>query len=88
VELRRLGLRVGLVRDVEDLLATVALVPMSDDVLVGAAVLEPANLTTLDAIHLATALHIAKDMRVDAFMTHDRRLADGARQHGFDVLSP
>jgi predicted nucleic acid-binding protein len=88
VELRRLGLRVGLVADAEDLVATVALVPMSENVLATAAALEPANITTLDAIHLATAIHLAAEMHVDAFMTGDRRLADGARQHGFDVLSP
>jgi predicted nucleic acid-binding protein len=50
-----------------------------------AAVLAPARLRTLDAIHLATALAL---YHVDAFVTYDERLADAARSIGLSVASP
>jgi len=43
---------------------------------------------TLDAIHLATALHAAQVSGLDALMTYDARLAAGAREHGLTALAP
>jgi len=48
----------------------------------------PAAVATLDAIHLVTALRLADADRLDALLTYDRRLADGAREHGITVLAP
>ena len=88
IELRRLGLRRDELGEAEHLLTGVALVPMGEEILVSADRVAPPNVATLDAIHLATALRIAEAGGLDAVMTYDRRLADGARHHGLTVLSP
>jgi hypothetical protein len=41
---------------------------------------------SLDAIHLATALHIGGWLT--AFVTYDKRLADAARAAGLNVEMP
>jgi hypothetical protein len=43
----------------------------------------PPSVRSLDAIHLATALHIGG--RLTAFVTYDKRLADAARAAGLNV---
>lgn len=88
VELRRLGLRHRLVDAATELMTTVALIPLDDDVLELAEVVAPPQVATLDAIHLATALLLLGDDLIDALMTYDRRLADAAESHGLPVLMP
>ena len=51
-----------------------------------AASIGPPSVRTLDAIHLATALSMARDL--DAFVTYDDRLAAAARDLGLPVVSP
>lgn len=51
-----------------------------------AAVLSPPELRTLDAIHLATALELGRDL--SAFVVYDGRLAVAARSTGLAVKSP
>ncbi len=46
----------------------------------------PPSIRTLDAIHLATAIHLLPDL--DAFVTYDDRLADAARALGLPVVRP
>lgn len=48
--------------------------------------LPPATLRTLDAVHLASALHLIGEL--DAFVTYDDRLADAARAVGLPVVRP
>jgi hypothetical protein len=69
-----------------DVLAGVALMNMTTDVLDEAAVLEPRTLRTLDALHLASALRLGAD--VDGMVVYDARLAEAARARGLDVLVP
>jgi predicted nucleic acid-binding protein len=88
VELRRLAFREGLLGDAEQLLAGVALIPLDDALLAVAETIPPPTVATLDAIHLATALRLARAGRLDAVMTYDARLAEGAREHGLAVLAP
>jgi predicted nucleic acid-binding protein len=88
VELRRVGLRANLLGGVAELLAEVALIPFDEEIVTAAEIVPPANVGTLDAIHLATAVHLAKAGEIDALMTFDKRLAGGAREHGITVLSP
>jgi predicted nucleic acid-binding protein len=88
VELRRLALREGLLADADQLLRGVALLAVDDDVLTAAETVTPSSVATLDAIHLATALRLAASGQLDAVMTYDARLADGAREHGLAVLEP
>ncbi len=51
-----------------------------------AAVLDPAILRTLDALHLAAALEFGADL--EGMVTYDDRLASAATVHGITVVSP
>ena len=51
-----------------------------------AAVLEPASLRSLDAIHLASAIALRDDLLT--LVTYDRRMVAGARALGLPVVSP
>ena len=88
IELLRLGLRAGQLADADQLVRGVALVPLDDDVLRAAETVAPATVPTLDAIHLVTALRLHGAGLLDAVMTYDARLADGAREHGLTVMAP
>jgi predicted nucleic acid-binding protein len=88
VELSRLALRAGRLEAAAELLSAVALVPVEESLLDEAALVQPASVATLDAIHLATALRLAAAGVLDAVMTYDARLAAGASHHGLAVLSP
>jgi predicted nucleic acid-binding protein len=48
--------------------------------------LEPRIVRTLDAIHLATALSLGRDL--DAIITYDERMTAGARLLGLQVRAP
>jgi predicted nucleic acid-binding protein len=63
-------------------------VPIDDVVLEQAETLPPATVGSLDAIHLATALRLSEAGFVDALMTYDTRLTEGARCHGLTVITP
>lgn len=88
VELRRLGLRRDMLNRVDPLLTGIALIPLDEQVLAAAETLTPSTVATLDAIHLATAVRLFTEGELDALMTYDKQLADGARTHGITVLSP
>jgi predicted nucleic acid-binding protein len=66
------------------LLAACLLVDVSDRVLRDAAELTSREIRTLDAIHLATALHID----ADELVAYDHRLLEAATSHGLHVTSP
>jgi uncharacterized protein len=87
VELRRLTLRAG--RTAESApLTGVFLVALDEATLAAAETIEPSNVATLDAIHLATAVRLKSRGRLDAMLTYDLRLAEGARHHDIEVVSP
>lgn len=66
---------------------TVALAPLTPEVLSAASRLAPATaLRTLDAIHVATALAFRDNWK--AFITYDARQAEAARALGLRVRSP
>lgn len=89
VELHRLGRRTGISHEeLASWLDTVALVPISDSILTHAETITPASVATLDAIHLATALELARLDVLSSMLTFDARLADGAHEHGLTVLAP
>ncbi len=88
VELRRLGLRRKLLERADVLIADVSLLPIDDRILEETETIIPATVGTLDAIHLATATRLSQEGELDALMTYDRQLADGARAHGIEVISP
>jgi uncharacterized protein len=88
IELRRLGLRQGMLDRVDSLLSRISLLPLDQQILTAAETLTPSSVATLDAIHLATAVRLAEDGKLDTLITYDKRLAEGARTHGLKVLSP
>jgi len=70
----------------EEVLAAVSLVPLRAELLRQAARLTPAELRSLDAIHLASALSLSPDLV--GVVAYDERLASAARSAGLKVLSP
>lgn len=68
------------------LLRRFAKIEVTDDILDTAAAVYPPALRTLDAIHLASALAIKKDLTT--FVAYDKRLLDAARDAGLETASP
>lgn len=62
------------------------LVRVNDRVLNAAAVLQPAALRSLDAIHLATAQQLEDDLT--ALVTYDDRMVTAAKQLGCRIVQP
>ena len=87
-ELRRAVLRrpQAPVQRVEHLLAVLVLAAVDRRVLDLAGRLDPPELRSLDAVHLATALDLGA--RIAAVVTYDLRLAQAARDAGLAVESP
>lgn len=69
-----------------EVIRRVGLLRVDGRVLELAADVEPADLRTLDAIHLASALILSEGL--GAFVTYDRRLVAAAEQAGLGVQSP
>jgi predicted nucleic acid-binding protein len=84
--LRRARFGVAERQRAQRLLARLALIDVDRRILVAAAALEPRELRTLDAIHLATALVVREDL--GAIVTYDRRLAKAADRMDLDVYAP
>lgn len=84
--LLRLGLGQGAERLVRGVVERIELLRLDDQILDRAGELGPNDLRTLDAIHLASALAIGREL--DAVVTYDRRLAAAAEGAGFAVLTP
>ena len=68
-----------------DLIAPIALVTLTSDLLERAAEPFPTLLRTLDAIHLATALALRDEYPDITVVTHDTELAVAGRAMGFHV---
>jgi predicted nucleic acid-binding protein len=75
-----------LVRDIKITHETLAIHPVTNQVLRRASETFPTVVGTLDAIHLATALSIREIENVDLLLTHDSQLATAARSLGFEVM--
>lgn len=69
-----------------EVLSRVALVAVDDPILEAAATLGPADLRSLDAIHLATALALQPE--IEAIVSYDSRLNAAAKALGLSVLTP
>jgi predicted nucleic acid-binding protein len=68
------------------LLQTLQILQLGDALLDAAGMLEPVEMRSLDAIHLAAANLIAPELT--ALVTYDRRMAQAAVALGFRVVSP
>jgi len=89
VELLRTVKRAGLphlLSDARHLIGTLHLIRLDDELLDRAAWLDPPNLRSLDAIHLATALSLGTDL--GAMVTYDRRMAAGVEALGLPLVAP
>ena len=84
--LRRAGFGVSERRRSREVMARIALVDVDRRILAAAAALDPPELRTLDAIHLATALAVREDLEV--LVTYDRRLATAAERVHLEVSAP
>ena len=69
-----------------EVLRRLDLVRINDRVLDMAGTLEPAQVRSLDAIHLATAQLLGEDL--SQIITYDDRMADAARSLGLKTTSP
>jgi predicted nucleic acid-binding protein len=80
---RRLGVDITVVHQALEVVSLVT--PAPSTFLVGGS-LEPPQLRTLDALHLAAALELGDDL--DALVTYDTQMIEGARAAGIAVLTP
>lgn len=79
--------RLGLDRDaVELVLDAVSLVLPAATTFHGASTIQPPELRSLDALHLATAVELGADL--EAVVSYDARLIAGARAAGLPVVTP
>lgn len=69
-----------------EVLARLDLLRVGERVLSAAAGLEPPELRSLDAIHLASAQHLGVDLA--RIVTYDARMAAAARRMGLSVSAP
>jgi predicted nucleic acid-binding protein len=69
-----------------EVLARVDLVRINDRILVAAGALLPAEIRSLDAIHLATAQQLGAE--VARIVTYDQRMAAAAHGNGWLVVAP
>jgi len=67
-------------------LKRIDLVALTDGILDAAGTLEPRIVRTIAAIHLATALALGDDL--EAVVTYDTRMAEGARLLGLETTAP
>jgi len=74
------------VRRGREVLARVDLLRVNDRILDAAGLFAPADLRSLDAIHLASAEQLGMDLR--GFVTYDERLASAAAGRGLRVIQP
>ena len=81
-----LRMRLGPAAREHALISAIDEIPLSLAVVERAATLMPAEVRSLDAIHLASAIEVGSDL--EAFVTYDRRMADAARGLGLPVVSP
>jgi predicted nucleic acid-binding protein len=89
VELMRVVVRYGEPGQAERaryLLDGLDILPLAEPVIAQAETIGPATLRSLDAIHLAAAAQIKRDLT--AFVTYDHRLLDGCREVGLATASP
>lgn len=73
-----------------EVLRGIGVVTVSPSVIARAAGYDDPNLRSLDAIHLATAQHVAMATRetLEAFVAYDERLLAAARRIGLPVAAP
>jgi len=67
-------------------ITAITLVPLDQPILDAAAELDPAELRSLDALHLATVVSLGEDL--ERLYCYDSRLSDAAQALGIEVSQP
>ena len=67
-------------------LTAITLIPLDQPILDAAAELDPAELRSLDALHLATVVSLGEDL--GRLYCYDARLGDAAQALGIEVSQP
>ena len=70
----------------EAVLDAIALLRIDEAILHAAGLMDPPDIRSLDAIHLASALSLGEAL--GALVTYDAQLASAARTSGLEVLAP
>jgi predicted nucleic acid-binding protein len=88
VEGRRAARRYGelAARRARAALTAITLLPLDEPILEAAADLDPAELRSLDALHLATVVSLREDL--ERMYCYDTRLTDAAQALGIAVSQP
>lgn len=86
VELRRLARLNEVEGEAEQIVTEVDLEPVTAGLLERASRLDPVEVRTLDAIHLATAIELRAEGRIEAVLTYDHQLQAGCKHHGIPVM--
>jgi predicted nucleic acid-binding protein len=88
IEVERVARRIGggTVRRARTVPSRMAMVELDEEVVHAAAAIEPTELRTLEAIHLATALSLGKHL--GAVCAYDARIVKAAAVTGADVVAP
>jgi uncharacterized protein len=86
VEVRRAAKRVRREHDAEEQLAGVTWIELDRNIVEVAARVDPPELRSLDAVHLATALWLRP--HVGAFVAYDQRLFEAAAAAGLPAIAP
>jgi uncharacterized protein len=75
-----------LAANADAVVAQVSVIEAGEPIRRRAALLEPATVRSLDALHLATAIEVGDAL--DAVITYDARMAEAARSLGLVVRAP
>jgi uncharacterized protein len=75
-----------LTRKAEEVVRRLSVIEVAESIRARAALLQPAAVRSLDALHLATAIEVGPAL--DAVITYDARMAAAARSHGLAVTAP
>lgn len=89
IEVPRVARRSGAARAItraQELISSLDLIELDPTIRSAASALEPPELRSLDAIHLATALSLGDDL--GGFLAYDIRLSEAARASGLAVVAP
>ncbi len=83
---RRVSRDYELQKRAEDVLSTIHFMDVHMEILGEATLLEPLHLRSLDAIHVASALSLGRE--IGGFVTYDRTMTEAARRMKLNVLAP
>lgn len=70
----------------QGILASAAIIPLSENIVAAARKVKPVHVGALDAIHIASALSLGRDLA--GIATYDKRMQDALGPLRVDVIAP